>query len=70
MKVTIDRFEGEFVVCEKPDRTMINVRKDKIPANAKEGNILIIEGENIKIDAGTTAKRKKTVDDLMNNLWK
>jgi hypothetical protein len=58
MKVTIDRFEGEFVVCEKPDRTMINVR------------ILIIEGENIKIDAGTTAKRKKTVDDLMNNLWK
>lgn len=69
MKVTIDRFEGEFAVCEKPDRTMINIRKDKIPANAKEGDMLIIEGDNIKIDSGTT-KRKRKIDNLMNELWK
>jgi hypothetical protein len=70
MKVTIDRFEGEFAVCEKADRTMINVRKDKIPTNAKEGDVLTIEGESIRIDSGTTTKRKKKIDNLMNDLWK
>lgn len=70
MKVTIDRFENDYAVCEKADRTMINIRKDKIPANAKEGDILIIEGENVKIDTSETNKRKKAINDLMNDLWK
>ena len=70
MKVTIDRFEGEYAVCEKPDRTMINIKKDRLPANVKEGDILTIEGENIQIDAGETAKRKKNIEKLMNDLWK
>ncbi len=70
MKVTIDRFEGDFAVCEKPDRTMINIRKDKIPSDIKEGDVLIIEGENIKIDARATRKRKKNINNLMNDLWK
>ena len=50
MKVTIDRFEGEFAVCEKPDRTMINIEKEKLPVGAKEGDILVIEGDNIRIE--------------------
>ena len=70
MKVTIDRFEGNFAVCEQADRTMINIPKDKIPADAKEGDILVIEGDSIKIDTEGTAKRKKVIDDLMNDLWK
>lgn len=70
MKVTIDRFEGNFAVCEKADRTMIDIPKDKIPPEAREGDILIIEGDTIKIDTGGTAKRKKTIDKLMNDLWK
>ena len=70
MKVTIDRFEGNFAVCEKADRTMINIPKEKIPPEAKEGDILIIEGDSIKIDTDSTAKRKKSIDKLMNDLWK
>ncbi len=70
MKVTIDRFEGNFAVCEQADRTMIDIPKDKIPADAKEGDILVIEGDSIKIDTEGTAKRKKVIDDLMNDLWK
>ncbi len=70
MKVTIDRFEGNSAICEKADRTMIDIPKDKIPTEAKEGDILIIEGDNIKIDTGGTAKQKKAIDDLMNDLWK
>ena len=70
MKVTIDRFEGNFAVCEKADRTMIDIPKEKIPSEAKEGDILIIEGDSIKIDTAGTVKRKKSIDKLMNDLWK
>ena len=54
MKVTIDRYEGEFVVCEKEDRSMLNVDREKIPPEAKEGDILIIEEDTISIDAIST----------------
>ena len=70
MKVTIDRFEGDFAVCEKEDRSMINIRKDKIPTDAKEGDILVIESDSISVDAKGTADRKKKIDKLMDNLWK
>ena len=70
MKVTIDRFEGDFAICEKADRTMVNIDKDKIPADAKEGDILIIEGDIVRIDTGSTAKRKKAIEDMMDDLWK
>lgn len=69
MKVTIDRFEGDFAVVEKPDRTMMNIRRSKLPAGAKEGDILIIEDINVRIDPSETAKRKKAVDALMKDLW-
>jgi hypothetical protein len=69
MKVTIDRFEGDYAVCEKPDKTMINIKKTKLPSEAKEGDILEIEGDSIKIDAGRTEKRKKAIQNLMDRLW-
>ena len=70
MKVTIDRFEGEFAVCEQEDRTMINIRKENIPPEAKEGDILIIEEDSISIDTTGTAERKKRINRLMDDLWK
>ena len=70
MKVTIDRFEGEFAVCEQADRTMVNILKDNIPQEAKEGDILIIEGDSIFIDVEGTAERKIRINRLMDDLWK
>jgi len=68
MKVIIDRFEGDFAVCEKSDRTMINIKKDRLPASVKEGDVLIVEGDNIKIDPEGTAKRAKAIKELMDKL--
>ena len=70
MKVTIDRFEGEVAVCENDDRTMINIRREKIPQEAKEGDILILEGDSITLDTTSTVERKKRIDNLMDDLWK
>lgn len=70
MKVTIDRFEGEYAVCEKPDRTVVNIKKDRLPEEVKEGDVLIIEGDNIRVDSEETRQRKKDIKKLMNDLWK
>jgi hypothetical protein len=70
MKLVIDRFEGAYAVGEKPDRTMVNIPKNKLPPGAKEGDVLIIEGDKIRIDAVETANRKKAAEDLMKGMWK
>ena len=70
MKVVVDRFEGNYAVCEKKDRTMINVDKKKLPKGAKEGDVLIIDGEIIRIDRSESARRKEDVEKLMDELWK
>ena len=69
MRVVIDRFEGDFAVCETEDRTMLNVKRSKLPTNAKEGDVLIIDGDTIKVDSAETAKRKKAAQKLMGNVW-
>lgn len=69
MRAVIDRFEGDFAVCEKEDRTMLNVKRNKLPANAKEGDVLIIEGDTTRIDSTETTKRKKATQKLMENVW-
>jgi hypothetical protein len=69
MQVTIDRFEGKIAVCEKADRTMINIPRDKLPAEAKEGEILIIEGNDIKIDSAATDQRRKMAEELRKGLF-
>jgi len=69
LKVVIDRFEGNYVVCEKEDRTMINLEKSKVPCNAKEGDVLIIKENEITIDKEDTLKRMKEIEELTKNLW-
>ncbi len=69
MKVTIDRFEGEFAVVEKEDRAMLNIRRERLPQGAREGDILIIEGDSITIDKSGTANRKQRINNLMADLW-
>lgn len=70
MEVIIDRFEGKYAVCEKQDRTMINIEKSKIPKESKEGDVLNIAGNEISIDIEETNKRKKEIEKLTRDLWK
>ncbi len=70
MQVIIDRFEGDFAVCEKPDRSMIKILKSKLPTQAKEGDVVIIEGDRIRIDPAETAKRRQAAEDMMKDIWK
>lgn len=69
MKVIIDRFEGEYAICEKEDRKMISIKKSKLPDEAKEGDVIVIRNENIVIDSSTTQDRKHRLQKLMDELW-
>lgn len=69
MKVIIDRFEGHYAVCEKEDRAMIDIKKTDLPSEAKEGDVLDIEGDTIIIDLEATVKRKSEIEKLTEDLW-
>ncbi|MGQ0440035.1 DUF3006 domain-containing protein [Bacillus sp. B-TM1] len=64
----IDRFEGELAVIEVNNVTM-DVPKSKLPPTAKEGDVLIIEGDTYTIDKDETDKRRREIQDLMNKLF-
>jgi hypothetical protein len=69
LKVIIDRFEGKVAVCEKADRTMMDIPRSHLPSEAKEGDVLVIEGDSIRIDRVDTEKRKRAVENMMKKIW-
>lgn len=69
MKYVLDRFEGEYAVCENDMKEILNIKKDRIPIEAKEGYVLIIDSDKITIDIVETEKRKMEVEKLMEELW-
>jgi hypothetical protein len=69
MLLIIDRFEGHFAVCEDDDKNMHNIERSKLPLNAKEGDVLIVEGSNYVIDRRETEKRKLRIKKMMDSLW-
>ena len=69
MKVVIDRFEGPYAVCEKEDRTMIEIEVRKLPEGVVEGDVLNIENEKITIDIFETKARQKEITELTKDMW-
>jgi len=69
VRVIIDRFEGIYAVCEKEDKTMIDILKINLPSKAKEGDVLIFENNMIFIDVEETEKRRREIEKLTEDLW-
>ncbi|WP_291579846.1 DUF3006 domain-containing protein [Clostridium sp. UBA6640] len=69
MKFIIDRFEEEFAVCENEKGIMVNVSRNKLPKEAKEGDVLIIENENTYINVEETEKLRKEIEELTKDIW-
>jgi hypothetical protein len=64
MKVTIDRFEGEFAIIELPDMTFIDVPRILF-VGAQEGDVF-----DISVDRTETEKRTVRIKGLMTELFK
>ncbi len=69
MLVIVDRFEGNFAICECEDRSMIEIEKEKLPKEAKEGDVLRIENDVITVDIEETKKRKERIEALLKDMW-
>jgi pyruvate kinase len=50
MKLIIDRFDGDFAICEKEDRTALYLNRRELLIDAKEGDVLTIDDGNIKVE--------------------
>jgi hypothetical protein len=64
MKIIIDRFEGKFAVVELPNGKMIDMPKELVPPQAKEGAIL-----EIIYNAVETNNRDTEIRNKMNKLF-
>ncbi|MCH5314427.1 MAG: DUF3006 domain-containing protein [Eubacterium sp.] len=64
MKWIIDRFEGDYALCEIENGTVLNVPRNALPENAREGDVI-----SVFIDIGETENRKSNVNKLMNDLF-
>lgn len=65
--IIIDRFEGNFAVLET-DEGMINVERNLISDNVKEGDVLVQNGKNYLVDAAATKARRADVRKKFNRL--
>jgi len=65
MKIIIDRFEGNYAVCEDENRVMHNISKILIPNESREGDVL-----EITLNKEETEKRRKYIEELTRDMWK
>ena len=68
-KGIIDRFEGEYAVVEI-EGVMNNIKRSDIPTDAREGDVIISDKSQWKIDRQATDELKQRVQKLADELWK
>ncbi len=67
--LTIDRFEGDYAVCESPDKQLHYLLKADLPAEATVGDVLKLSDCGYCIDLDETTKRKEENYDLFRSVF-
>ncbi len=68
-QLIIDRFEGDYAVCEDENLYIININKALIPTDAPEGAVLIINNGIIEYDEQETISKKDSSSELLHSLY-
>ncbi len=68
LKYTIDRFEGDYAVCEASDQRMVDIPFEELPKNVLEGDILIYVDGCYSKDMASMQKTKERIQEKMDNL--
>lgn len=64
MKWIIDRFEGDFALCEIEKGVIYNIPRAALPENVREGDVI-----SVNIESSETESRKSSINKLMNDLF-
>lgn len=68
-RAIIDRFEGEWAVCELEDESFTHIKIDRLPEDAREGDTIVISEGSIELDREATHERRVYMDKLMEDMW-
>lgn len=66
----VDRIEGDYIVIESSTGEMINVKKEKIKGNAKDGDCLILKNDCFVIDEEATLQKTQKILKKVEGMWK
>lgn len=70
MKYVVDRFEGEYAVCEDENRKMLDIKKNKLPEDVKEGDSIVEKDGIYTIDKNKTKNDSERIKKKMDDLFK
>ena len=70
MEFIIDRFEENFAVLIDENDNIINVLKNMLPSEIKEGDVLAYYDGSYTVNKNKTDMLRKANHDLLNSLWK
>ena len=71
VEYTIDRFEGEYAICENREtEELTNISITKIPKGAKEGDILDFSNGEYTINHEEAKVTREEIQELMEELKK
>ena len=69
-KFIIDRFEGNYAVCEAEDKTMVSIPKYKLPLDCKEGDCLVSDSEGmLQKDNEPKKTKERRIQEKLNRLF-
>ncbi|MCI5651318.1 MAG: DUF3006 domain-containing protein [Ruminococcus bromii] len=61
-RITIDRFDGIYAICEDKDKVFFAIELSELPKGAKSGDVLLITDEGtLEIDVEETERRRQRV---------
>lgn len=69
MKYIINRFEGDYAVVEDENKLMMDIHLKDLPKEVQEGDVLVKIGDSYSVDLGETERRKKKIQELVDDLW-
>jgi hydrogenase maturation factor len=64
----VDRFENEVAIIEIDGMTR-EISKASLPEDIKVGDAIIIDNGEVRLDRAETSKRKKEIQQLMDELF-
>ncbi len=69
VRLIIDRFEGDFAVCEGPNREIVEIERARLPEGAGEGAVLIEEDQGeLRLDQAAAEERRRRIRERQQRL--
>lgn len=70
MKYIIDRIEQNIAICEDENGNIVEIPKENLPQDIKEGSCIIEQNSIYILDENSTNKKREEIKKRMDNLWK